>query len=170
MDGERVELKSEQLQEQRLFVRACMDQIHKYPPKLKPKDYDIMVTALMANPELVEAPAGASKLDQLSQHLENYCTSRTAEGSTKEDMESGNVWNKGGYHHFIFGEFFHKFLHRHKWSEKYDVTNFLLTEHCNCEVARMTIGKKKISVIKLKEFEKEDIKIKERVFKKEDAF
>jgi hypothetical protein len=34
----------------------------------------------------------------------------------------------------------------------------------------MTIGKKKISVIKLKEFEKEDIKIKERVFKKEDAF
>ena len=170
VDGERVELKSEQLQEQRLFVRACMDQIHKYPPKLKPKDYDIMVTALMANPELVEAPAGASKLEQLSQHLENYCTSRTAEGATKEDMESGNVWNKGGYHHFIFGEFFHKFLHRHKWSEKYDVTNFLLTEHCNCEVARMTIGKKKISVIKLKEFEKEDMKIKERVFKQEDAF
>jgi len=53
---------------------------------------------------------------------------------------------------------------------KYDVTNFLLTEHCNCEVARMTIGKKKISVIKLKEFEKEDMKIKERVFKQEDAF
>ena len=170
VDGERVELKSEQLQEQRLFVRACMDQIHKYPPKLKPKDYDIMVTALMANPELVEAPAGASKLEQLSQHLENYCTSRTAEGATKEDMESGNVWNKGGYHHFIFGEFFHKFLHRHKWTEKYDVTNFLLTEHCNCEVSRMTVGKKKISIIKLKEFEREDMKIKERVFKKEDAF
>jgi len=34
----------------------------------------------------------------------------------------------------------------------------------------MTIGKKKISVIKLKEFEKEDMKIKERVFKQEDAF
>jgi hypothetical protein len=34
----------------------------------------------------------------------------------------------------------------------------------------MTVGKKKISVIKLKEFEREDMKIKERVFKKEDAF
>ena len=44
VDGERVELKSEQLQEQRLFIRACMDQIYKYPPKLKPKDYDIMIT------------------------------------------------------------------------------------------------------------------------------
>ena len=52
----------------------------------------------------------------------------------------------------------------------YDVTNFLLTEHCGCEVVRMTIGKKKLSIIKVKEFEKEDIKIKNRVFKKEDAF
>jgi len=170
VDGERVEIKAEELQEQRLFIRACMNQIHKYPPKLKPKDYDIMVTSLMANPELVEAPEGASKKDQLSQHLENYCTSRTAEGATKEDMESGNVWNKGGYHHFIFGEFYHKFLHRHKWSEKYDVTNFLLTEHCSCEVVRMTIGKKKLSIIKVKEFEKQDMKVKDTVFKREDAF
>ena len=170
VDGERVELKAEELQEQRLFIRACMNQIHKYPPKLKPKDYDIMVTTLMANPELVEAPEGASKKEQLLQHLENYCTSRTAEGATKEDMESGNVWNKSGHHHFIFGEFYHKFLHRHKWTEKYDITNFWLTEHCGCEVVRMNIGKKKISVIKLKEFEKEDMKIKERTFKREDAF
>jgi hypothetical protein len=34
----------------------------------------------------------------------------------------------------------------------------------------MTIGKKKLSVIKLPEFEKEQIKIKERKFKQEDAF
>ena len=34
----------------------------------------------------------------------------------------------------------------------------------------LNIGKKKISVIKLKEFEKEDMKIKDRVFRKEDAF
>ena len=48
----------------------------------------------MSNPEIIEAPTGATKLEQLAQHLENYCTSRTAEGATKEDMESGNVWNK----------------------------------------------------------------------------
>ena len=45
------------------------------------------------------------KIEQLAQHLENYCTSRTAEGATKEDMESGNVWNKDGHHHFIFTHF-----------------------------------------------------------------
>jgi hypothetical protein len=34
----------------------------------------------------------------------------------------------------------------------------------------MTVGKKKISVIKLKEFEKEQIKIKDRTFKKEGVY
>ena len=34
----------------------------------------------------------------------------------------------------------------------------------------MTIGKKKLSIIKVQEFEKEDMKVKDRVFKKEDAF
>ena len=109
-------------------------------------------------------------MEQLAQHLENYCTSRTAEGATKEDMESGNVWNKDNSHHFIFTHFYHKFLHRHKWTEKYDITILWLLEHCGCEHVRMNIGKKKLSVIKLQQFEKEQIKIKERKFKKEDAF
>ena len=170
VDGERVELKAEELQEQRLFVRACMNQIHKFPPTIKPKDYKDMVALLMANPEIIEAPTGATKLEQLAQHLENYCTSRTAEGATKEDMESGNVWNKDLHHHFIFTHFYHKFLHRHKWTEKYDITILWLLEHCNCEHIRMNIGKKKLSVIKIKQFEKEQMKIKERKFKKEDAF
>ena len=56
-----------------------------------------MVSLLMLNPEIIEAPTGASKLEQLAQHLENYCTSRTAEGSTKEDMEVNTgeqeIWN-----------------------------------------------------------------------------
>ena len=37
VDGERVELKAEELQEQRLFIRACMNQIHKFPPTIKTK-------------------------------------------------------------------------------------------------------------------------------------
>ena len=170
VDGERIELKAEELQEQRLFVRACMNQIHKFPAEIKRKDHKEMVTLLMSNPEIIEAPTGASKLEQLAEHLENYCTSRTAEGASKEDMESGNVWNKDKYHHFIFSHFYHKFLHRHKWIEKRDITLLWLLEHCNCENVRVTIGKKKLSVIRLKQFEKEQFKIKERKFKKEDAF
>ena len=35
-----------------------------FPPTLKPKDYKDLVSSLMANPEIVEAPSGASKLEQ----------------------------------------------------------------------------------------------------------
>ena len=34
----------------------------------------------------------------------------------------------------------------------------------------MTIGKKKLSIIRLKQFEKEEIKIKDESLEKEDAF
>jgi hypothetical protein len=34
----------------------------------------------------------------------------------------------------------------------------------------MTIGKKKLSIIKVQEFEKEDMKVKDRIFRKDDAF
>ena len=171
VDGERVELKAEELQEQRLFIRACMNQIHKAPPKLKPRDYEILVQTLMASPEIVEAPEGASKREQLTQHLENYCTSRTAEGASKEDMESGNVWNNKGYHHFVFSNFFYQFLARHKWAEKPQFTLYVLREHCGYDTDyRVSLPKKKISVIRLPEFEKEGFKPKDRVFKQEDAF
>ena len=45
------------------------------------------------------------------------------------------------------------------------MTMLWLLEHCGCDHIRMNIGKKKLSVIKLKQFEKEQIKIKERKFK-----
>ena len=158
VDGERVELKSEQLQEQRLFVRACMDQIYKKPPKVKANDFDIMINELMANKEEVEAPAGASKLEQLSDGLEDFCTDLTAEGSEKIDMMYGNVWNNDGYHHFIYKKFFDLYLTKHRWTEKYDLTLMLLLDHCGCEHVRITVDKKKMSVIRVKQFEKQEFK------------
>jgi hypothetical protein len=170
VDGERIELKSEQLQEQRLFTRACMDQIYKKPPKIKANDFDIMVNELMANKEEVEAPKGASKLEQLSDGLEDFCTDMTAEGATKEDMMFGNVWNSEGHHHFIYQKFYHLYLLKHRWTEKYDLTLMWMLDHCGCEHIRISIGKKKISVIKLKEFEKDNMKVRRKELKAKDPY
>ena len=78
------------------------------------------------------------------------------------------MWRKAQYE--AIAEFYNKFLLKNKWTEKYDITILWLLEHCGCEHIRMTIGKKKLSVIKLKQFEKEQTKIKDRKFKKEDSF
>ena len=67
-----------------------------------------MVRLLFANIEIVEPPEGSSKVEQLLDHLEVYCTDRTAAGATKEDMLRGNVWTHEGTHHFIFREFFYQ--------------------------------------------------------------
>ena len=171
VDGERIELKAEELQEQRLFIRACMNQIYKKPPKIKPKDFDEMINLLMTNKEEVEAPAGSSMIEQLKQHVENYCLGRATSGATREDLEAGNVWNNKGYHHFVFSNFFYQFLARHKWAEKPQFTLYVLREHCGYDTDyRVSLPKKKISVIRLPEFEKEGFKPKDRVFKQEDAF
>ena len=63
----------------------------------------------MLNPEISRSTNWHLMIEQLAQHLENYCTSRTAEGATKEDMESGNVWNKRPPSLYLHN-FYHKFL------------------------------------------------------------
>jgi hypothetical protein len=132
---------------------------------------DGMIDMLMINKEVIEAPAGASAIEQLKQHVENYCLSRATDGATKEDLESGNVWNNDGYHHFKFSNFYHQFLSRHKWNDKPQNTLYILREHCEYDTDfRVNIKKKKISVIRVPQFDKEKFKLKERTFKKEDAF
>ena len=97
--------------------------------------------------------------------------SRATDGATKEDLESGNVWNNDGYHHFKFSNFYHQFLSRHKWNDKPQNTLYILREHCEYDTDfRVNIKKKKISVIRVPQFDKEKFKLKERTFKKEDAF
>ena len=106
VDGQRVSLKADHLAEQNLFRKAMIDQVYVSPPKLKPEDFRTLVQNLLDNKEIVKAPQGSSKIDQLGQHLENYCTSLTAaEGSAKEDIENGNMELPG-----TSSFFFHIFL------------------------------------------------------------
>ena len=80
VDGERIELKAEELQEQRLFIRACMNQIYTKPPKIKPKDFDDYDKSFDDKQRRSRSTCWISKLEQLKQHVENYCLgSRTAE-------------------------------------------------------------------------------------------
>ena len=117
------------------------------PPSLKNNEFTRMVEMLFAIMEIVEPPKGSSKVEQLLDHLEDYCTDRTASGATKEDMMLGNDWTHEGVHHFIFREFFHKYLLKNKWDEKYDETQMLLTDKCGCKIKREMIGKQNKTIM-----------------------
>ena len=171
VDGERVRLKdTSYLQEQRLFQRAVMEQVNKVPPTLKKKEFTDMVKLLFAGIEIIEPPKGSSKVEQLLDHLEEYCTDRTASGATKEDMVNGLVWTHEGKHHFIFREFFNKYLLKRRWTEKYDETQLLLRDKCGCTIDRVDIGNKKKSVMVIGEFKPMADVYRPKQFKPKDAF
>ena len=171
VDGERVKLKdTSYLQEQRLFQRAVMEQVNKVPPTVRKKDFNDIVKLLFANVEIIEPPKGSSTVEQLLDHLEEYCTDRTATGATKEDMLFGLVWTNDGKHHFIFREFFNKYLLKRRWSKSYDETQLLLRDNCGCKVGREVIGKKNKSIMIIEEFEKPDNVYRPKQFKPKDAF
>ena len=149
---------------------AVAEQLNKRPPAVKPKDFGQYIDGLLANVEEVDPPKGATKVEQLLDYLEEYCTDRTGTGATKEDMERGNVWTAEKKHHFIFQQFFHQYLARRKWPEKYAETLQMMAEYCKCKETRISIGKKRRNVMVVDEFEKQSDTYTPKEFKAKDVF
>ena len=171
VDGERVKLDNiDCLMDQRLFRRTVTKQINKKPSRIKQNEFDKYVDLLLAGVEIVKAPQGSTILDQLQDHLEEFCTNRTAKSTTKEDILRGNVWTNEGKHHFIFSKFFHGYLQRKKWGEKAQPTQQMLKEHCDCKDDRLIIGKKRPSVMIVNAFERPEHNYTQKKLKEEAPF
>jgi hypothetical protein len=171
VDGDRVKLDNiDCLIDQRLFRRTVTKQINKKPPRIKPVDFDKYVDLLLAGVEIVKAPEGSSLVDQLQDHLEEFCTNRTGKNTTKEDILRGNVWTQDNKHHFVFNKFYHGYLQRKKWGEKPQPTQQMLKEHCNCKDERVSIGQKRPTVMIVEAFEKPENSYKPKKLKEESPF
>ena len=166
VDGERLKLESvKHLRQQSLFQEACMVQLKFRPPTLKEKDWIIITNQLLNNAEVTEPAEGMRTEDQLQNHLEEFCLNRQV-AAEKSDLSKGGVWTSEGYHHFVFDRFYHQFLMRHRWDLGYQRTGQMLKEKCGCEDKR--VGKEKLSVFIVKEFDKKDTEYKPKKLK-EDA-
>ena len=171
VDGERIKLDTiDSLLEQRLFRRTVTKQINKKPPRITTKEFEKYTDTLLSNIEIIKAPIGSSLIEQLKDHLEEYCTNDSSATTTKEQIFLGNVWTNGGKHYFIFNKFFHGYLQRRKWPEKHQTTQDLLIQHCNCKDERIYIGKKRPSVMIVDAFEKPENVYKPKQLKPKDPF
>jgi hypothetical protein len=168
VDGQRLHLENVKfLKQQSLFQEACMEQLDFKPPTVKPKDWDMIINPLMKNHEPVEPPEGVTTADQLRNHLEEFCLNRHI-GTAITDLKNGGVWNHEGYHHFIFNKFYTHFLIRQRWDINYQRTAQMLKETCNCEDKR--IGKERISVFAVKQFDKRKDDYVQKELKPKDVF
>jgi len=78
------------------------------------------------------------------------------------------VWTSEGNHHFVFDRFFNQFLIRKRWDINYQRTAQMLKEACNCDDKR--IGKERISVFVVKQFDKKTDDYNQKVLKEEAPF
>jgi len=172
VDGKRVKLESALvLFDQRLFQIAVLEQINLILPTIKKTEWKKLIQGLLDNLEEIDPPAGSSLINQLQDHLEEFCTNRTAKDTTKADILRGNVWTSDGKHHFIFSKFFHGYLQRKKWGEKSQPTQQMLKEHCKCkDDNRITIGKKRPSVMIVDAFEKPESTYQPKQLKPKDPY
>ena len=82
----------------------------------------------------------------------------------------GNVYTEKGRHYFIFSKFYHGFLQKRKWAEKSQETQQMLKEHFNYVDERMTIGKKRPTVISVESFERAEDNYTPKELKPKDPF
>jgi hypothetical protein len=171
VDGERVKLDNiDYLIEQRLFRRTVAKQINKKPKRVTVKEFETYVDQLLQGVEIIKAPEGSSIVDQLKEHLEEFCTNRTAAETTKKDILNGNVYTEEGKHKFIFHKFYHGHLQRKKWPEKPQVTQQMLKEYCSCKDDRIIIGKKRPTIMVVDAFEKPESTHTQRKLKEESPY
>ena len=156
VDGDRVKLDSiDYIMEQRLFRRTVAKQTNKKPLRITIKEFEKYTDLLLQGVEEVAAPIGSSKIDQLKNHLEDYCIQRSIGSVVKKDILNGAVYTEDDKHVFIFHRFFHGHLVKKKWKEDYQVTQQMLKEHCGCAEARIYISKKRPSVMMVEAYEKD---------------
>jgi len=116
IDDKRLELTTEQLQNQTKFQRACMDVINIMPPKTNERAWQAQIQSLMDNGmEIIEVSNDVSLDGQFKDLLESFCTD-LAQASTREEVLLGKPYTENGKTHFRIKDL-REYLVKHRFTE-----------------------------------------------------
>ena len=76
VDGQRLEISTEQLQIQLQFQRQCMEQLNYMPPAQKANGWQTLVNDLLQNATQIEVPEELTLGGQFKELVKQFCTSR----------------------------------------------------------------------------------------------
>jgi hypothetical protein len=113
----RLELSTEDLQNQGKFQKRCMDELNMMPQQMGRQAWTETINSLFENMTVVDVPEDASLVGQLWLHLEAFCTGR-AQAREPEEMLLGKPWYDDGrdVHWFRIVDFM-KYLDRNHYRE-----------------------------------------------------
>lgn len=95
VDGKRLQLSTEQLQNPGLWQRACMEQIQMMPATPKPSAWQPLINGLMSTATQIDVPEELTISGQFRELLRVYCTSRIR-AMVPEEMQMGKPYTHGG--------------------------------------------------------------------------
>ena len=114
VNGTRIQLSTEQLQNQTLWQRACMDQCIFMPPTMKPQKWQQTINALMQGATYIDVPEELTVAGEFKQHMRTYCTSHIR-AMSPEEMEMGKPWTDGDTTKFTLVGLM-EFLHQRRFN------------------------------------------------------
>ena len=116
IDDKRLELTTEQLQNQTKFQRACMEILNLMPPKTNERAWQAQIQTLMDNGmEIIEVSSDVSLDGQFQDLLESFCTD-LAQASTREEVLLGKPFTEKGNTYFRIKDL-REYLVKHRFTE-----------------------------------------------------
>ena len=91
VNGQRLELSTEQLQMPLQFQRACMEQIDFMPPTMKPADWQQLVNNLMSTATAIEVPKELTTTGQFEELLKSFVQA----GFVREHQKNYGLVSRG---------------------------------------------------------------------------
>tara|TARA_R100001463_G_scaffold74500_2_gene128509 strand:- start:855 stop:1484 length:630 start_codon:yes stop_codon:yes gene_type:complete len=113
--GQRVQLNTEQLQNQTLFQRACMEQAQVVPPTMRPKTWLSILQRLMLEATTQEVPEELTITGEFKALLRAYCTSRIRALHPEELLQGKPFTDNEGYTSFTMAGLT-EFLHNRRFT------------------------------------------------------
>lgn len=113
--GGRLELSTEDLQNQRKFQNRCMASLNVMPSMIKGEEWQAIIQGLLETVTVIEMPVELTPSGMLRKHLEDFCTGR-AQANTRDEILAGKPWTDNGFHYFRMSDFM-DYLDRRKFRE-----------------------------------------------------
>jgi len=158
INDRRIELNTEQLQNQLRFQRICMEQLNIMPPRMNEKDWQNLIQHLMNNGmEIIEVSDDASVEGQFMELLESFCTD-LAQASVKDEILLGKPWTKESTTYFRLRDL-KEYLVKHRFTEM--ETNRIASKLRNIGAKHdfWNIKKKGVNVWSIPAFSYEEIEL-----------
>ena len=104
VNGERLELTSMQLMDQRKFNQVCFEKLDIWPHPIRSLEWQVLVRERLEKVEISDAPAEASRAGRVWELLEDFCLSR-AHGMSRDELLMKKPWTEEGKTYFRLADF-----------------------------------------------------------------